>query len=108
MPRITPNAKDIVQGSTKKPVLGQKRVSALASLLSPDMSKPETDFDLGLRDGRQEALRKFTEGRGEFPENYEEYERGRKLARNAVGGILGLTPEPEFPGPVAVVAKGKK
>jgi hypothetical protein len=106
--KLIPDAEDIIQGSTKKPVIGQKRVSALASLLSCDMTKPTNDFELGIKDGRKAALREFTEGRSEFPENYEEYERGRKLARNAVGGILGLSPEPEFPAPVAVAAKGKK
>jgi len=108
MPKVTPDAKDIVQGSTRKAVLGQKRVSVLSSLLSEDMSKPQTDFDLGVRDGRVAALTEFKSGGSEYPKDYEEYEKGRKLARNAIGAVLGLTPEPEYPEAVAVGSKKAK
>ena len=109
MPRVTPDPRDIVQGSTKKRVIGQRRVSVLAELLSEDMSKPETDFELGVKDGKSAALTEFTRGKGEYPKDYDEYERGRKLAKNKVGAVLGLTPEVEHPSYGAVASpKGKK
>jgi len=106
--QVTPKAKDIVQGSQNPKRTSGERVSLLAMLQSVDMTKPSTDFELGVRDGKRAALTEFTEGNGDFPlaaADYEKYEEGRKFARQAVGSLLGLTPEKEFP---VVATKGKK
>lgn len=105
--KITPDAKDIVQGSTSKRGSSQNRVSVLSSLLSVDMAKPSTDFEKGVQDGKRSAITEFKEGR-DFPQNYDEFEKGRKAARKAFGALLGLNPEREITGAVDVPATKPK